>query len=360
MHKKSIDVAMSGGVDSSIAAAILKQKGHQVCGIFMKIWKEKNHCGQEPVGKHACYGPGEQEDIRDAEATAKKLDIPFYVFDLTDEYETEVLDYFRNEYKEGRTPNPCIICNKKIKFGKLSKRAKESNVVFDYLATGHYVGHYYDKERNRYILKRAVDKSKDQSYFLYGLSQKQLSCSLFPLGSLFKKDVRNKAHELGLRIYNRPESQDFFSGDYNSLIPETRNSGPILNRKGIQLGKHSGIHNFTVGQRKGIGLSAAKPFYVIEIDRSRNALIVGSEEEVYQSQLKASYVNWIAINELKSEMEALAKIRYHHPGTHCSLIPDERGEVIIEFKEPQRAVAPGQSVVFYIGETVLGGGVIKN
>lgn len=360
MSKKSIAVAMSGGVDSSIAGAILKQRGQKVCGIFMKIWNEENLCKQESKRKHACYGPGELEDIRDAEETAKKLDIPFYVFDLRDKYESEVLDYFRKEYKEGRTPNPCTVCNKKIKFGELFKRAKESNVAFDYLATGHYVRHYYDKERNRHILKRAVNTNKDQSYFLYGLSQKQLSCSLFPLGSLSKKDVRNKAYELGLRVYDKPESQDFFSGDYNSLIPETRGSGPILNRKGIQLGEHSGIHNFTVGQRKGIGLSSAEPLYVVEIDRSRNALIVGSEEEIYQSQLKASHVNWIAIKELKSEMEAIAKIRYHHPGAHCNLIPDERGKVIIEFKEPQRAVAPGQAVVFYIGETVLGGGVIKN
>ncbi|MBD3413692.1 MAG: hypothetical protein GF421_04575 [Candidatus Aminicenantes bacterium] len=233
MSKKNIAVAMSGGVDSSIAGAILKQKGHQVCGIFMKIWNERNICEKEPIEKHACYGPGELEDIRDAEATAKKLDIPFYVFDLKDEYESQVLDYFRKEYMEGRTPNPCTVCNKKIKFGELFRRAKESDVAFDYLATGHYVKRYYDKERNRHVLKRAVDTSKDQSYFLYGLSQKQLSCSLFPLGFLSKKEVRNKAYELGLKIYDKPESQDFFLGDYNSLIPETQGSGPILNRKGI-------------------------------------------------------------------------------------------------------------------------------
>lgn len=360
MPEKRVAVAMSGGIDSSVAGALLKEEGYKVIGLTMKIWNGREQNDKMPDTSHACYGPGEAVDIKDVEKVADQLEIPFFVFDLRDEYESQVLDYFQREYLKGRTPNPCAVCNKRIKFGTLYRKAKESGIAFDYFATGHYVRVEYYRARERYILKRARDRKKDQSYFLYGLSQAQLSRSIFPLGELSKEEVRRKAKNLNLSIYDKDESQDFFAGDYTSLIKEPSGPGPILNQEGERVGEHKGIYHYTIGQRKGLGIKAPSPLYVVDIKADENAVVVGPQEQIYKDWLVAANINWITIKRLKEPMKVIAKIRYRHSGANATLFPLEEGNRMeVRFKEPQRAITPGQVVVFYEDERVIGGGIIE-
>jgi tRNA-uridine 2-sulfurtransferase len=349
-------VAMSGGVDSSVAAALLKEKGYEVIGMTMKVWDGK----ALPWGKarHGCYGPGEEEDIEDARKVAQLLGIPLYTFDLSQEYRAEVLDYFRHEYLSGRTPNPCVRCNRRIKFDALVEKARDSGLEFDYVATGHYARVEYDESKRRYLLKKAIDMTKDQSYFLFSLSQEQLGCSLFPLGSYTKGEVRKTARALGLGVADKPESQDFIAGDYSILVEAVPEPGPILDRQGNILGQHRGIAFYTIGQRKGLRISSKEPLYVTAIDQGRNAIIIGPKEEVYGDELIASELNWIAIEELKQPIEVKAKIRYRHKEAEAMVIPLDNDRVRVKFREPQMAITPGQAVVFYRG-SVVGGGMIE-
>ncbi len=349
-------VAMSGGVDSSVAAALLKEKGYQVSGVTMKIWDGETLSGEGI--RHGCYGPGEEEDIEDARKVARTLGIDLYVFDLRQEYRVEVLDYFCHEYLSGRTPNPCLKCNRKVKFDALLRKTQDSGIEFDYFATGHYARVEYNKNKHRYQLKKARDLSKDQSYFISSLSQEQLGRSLFPIGDYTKEEVRKMASDFGLGVDNKPESQDFIAGGYSSLV-EVAQTGPILDKQGNVLGEHRGISFYTIGQRKGLGISAKEPLYVTDIDPEKNAIIVGNKAEVYRDELIASGLNWIAIEELKQPTKLKARIRYLHKEAEAIVTPLDKDRVCVKFKEPQMAIAPGQAVVFYRRDVVIGSGTIE-
>lgn len=351
-------VGLSGGVDSSVTALLLKNQGFEVTGITMKTWDGSSYVSEGP--KHGCYGPGEEEDIENAKKVADILKIPFYTFDLSQEYNNEILDYVRKEYLTGRTPNPCVKCNFKIKFNALLKKVKELGIDFDYFATGHYATIEYDSNLKRFLLKRGKDRKKDQSYFLSYLSQEQLKNTFFPLGDYLKKDVKKIARDFNLGFENIPESQNFFSGDY-SLLLNTHNQkeGLILDTSGKILGKHKGIAYYTVGQRRGLGLSAERPLYVIKIDKCTNSIVVGYEEELYKDTLIASGLNWIGIEKLLEPIEAEVKIRYMHKEAEAIIYPINEEKVLVKFKEPQRAITPGQVAVFYKGDIVIGGGFIE-
>ncbi|MBA3062220.1 tRNA 2-thiouridine(34) synthase MnmA [bacterium] len=357
MSKDKVIVGMSGGVDSSVAAALLKEEGYEVIGVTMEIWdggtisKEGAH--------HACYGPGEEEDIKDAQKVAQILGIPFYIFDLKQEYKTFVLDYFSHEYLSGRTPNPCIMCNQRVKFGAMVKKIYDSGVEFDYFATGHYTRVEYDKVQHRYLLKKAKDLKKDQSYFLYSLSQEQLGHILFPIGDYTKEEVKKIARNLEFGINNKPESQDFITGDYSFLFNKVTRSGPILNKQGKVLGRHKGIPFYTIGQRKGLGISNGERLYVTAIDPERNAIVVGTKEDLLGDKLIASNLNWISMKKLKKPIKVKAKIRYLHSEAEVEVIPLDKEKIHVKFREPQMAITPGQAIVFYDGDIVVGGGVIE-
>lgn len=350
-------VAMSGGVDSSVVAALLKEEGYEVVGVTMKIWDGESL----PMNgaHHSCYGPGEEEDIEDARKVAQVLGIPFHAFDLKQEYKTEVLDYFCHEYLLGRTPNPCLRCNCRVKFGALVKKTLDSGLKFDYFATGHYAQVEYDESKHRYLLRKARDLRKDQSYFLSSLSQEQLGRSLFPLDSYGKGEVRKMAQALGLGVEDKPESQNFIAGGYSTLVETAAWPGPILDRQGNTLGQHRGIPFYTIGQCKRLGISGGKPLYVTAIDQERNAIIVGTKEEVYGDELIASELNWIAIEELRQSIELKAKIRYRHKEAEAMVVPLGEDKVRVKFKEPQMAITTGQAIVFYDEDVVVGGGTIE-
>ena len=351
-----VAVGMSGGVDSSVAAALLKEKGHDVIGICMKIWDGTPLIAGE---YHACYGPDEVADIEDARRIADHLGIPFYVIDLVKEYKATILDYFKGEYLVGRTPNPCIKCNQHIKFKALISKTHSSGVSFDFFATGHYARVEYCKDTKRYLIRQAKDLKKDQSYWLAFLSQEQLSKVVFPLGDYIKGEVRDKALAFGLDTHDKPDSQDFFSGDYTQLINVPPRPGPITDKEGTVLGTHKGIWSYTIGQRKGLGISAEKPLYVVDINEKENTVIVGSREDLAHSGLIAHDVNLIAVEDITQPMQVTMKIRYAQKAFEGHVFPLEAGTARVQFKVPQLAVTPGQAVVFYDGEYVVGGGIIE-
>lgn len=352
-----VAVGMSGGVDSSVAAALLKEQGYDVIGICMKLW-EGTPRATGPY--HACYGPDEAADIEDARQVAAFLAIPFHLVDLVQEYKTTILDYFKQEYLAGRTPNPCIRCNQKIKFKHLLAKAHLSGVSFDYFATGHYARVEFSQVKGRYCLKQALDRKKDQSYWLAFLSQEQLGKVLFPLGGHTKQEVRKRAGELGLNTHDKPDSQDFFSGDYKELIDAPPRPGPIVDTRGTVLGAHKGIWHYTIGQRKGIGIAARQPFYVVEIDEENNAVVVGTREELAHSGLIARDFNCIGVNAVTRPMKVAVKIRYAQQPFAGMLYPPVEGAVRVTFDEPQLAVTPGQAVVLYDEDGVVGGGIIDS
>jgi tRNA-specific 2-thiouridylase len=349
-------VAMSGGVDSSVAAALLKDKGYEVSGITMKICNEEDSPAKG--FRHTCYGPGEKEDIEDARKVAETLGIPLHVFDLIDEYKAEVLDYFLREYQSGKTPNPCLMCNSRVKFGALFERARENSIEFDYFASGHYARTGYDETNGRYLLKKARDEKKDQSYFISLLNQKQLSRILLPVGDYTKEEIRKTAADLNLAISEKPESQDFVAGGYSSLIAESPR-GQILDKEGNVLGEHKGISYYTVGQRKGLGIQTKEPLYVTEIDPEKNVIIVGNREDSYSDEFTASGLNWIALDRPEKSFTAMVKIRYAHIPAKATIRPVEEDRVWVKFEKPQRAITPGQAAVFYRDEVVLGSGMIE-
>ncbi len=348
---------MSGGVDSSTTAWLLKDKGYEVIGATMCIGTMERARG----GPARCCGLA---DIEDARRVALQLEIPFYVFYLRDEFERDVIEYFCGEYAKGRTPNPCILCNEKLKFGSFLQKALDLGA--EYISTGHYARLEFDESRKQYFLKKGVDLRKDQSYVLFSLSQNQLHYLLFPLGDFRKEEVRQRAFQLGLRVHDKPESQEVCFIHETSYHPflqerfrESIEPGPIIDQKGNVLGRHKGIPFYTIGQRRGLRLAKGKPLYVIGIDRKRNALMVGEEKEVYGDTFIVNSVNWIISREVTSSFTAQVKIRYNHPGSEAVISPKEKGEVQVEFKTLQKAITPGQAAVFYDGETVIGGGWIQ-
>ncbi len=356
--KQRVVVAMSGGVDSSTAAWFLKEKGYEVIGATMCIGMLDKTQG----GPARCCGLA---DIEDARRVALQLEIPFYVFQLREEFEKEVIQYFCEEYVNGKTPNPCILCNEKVKFGSFLNKALELEA--DFIATGHYARLDFDERIGRYLLKKGVDRRKDQSYVLFSLTQDQFRHTLFPLGELRKEEVRERALQLGLRVHDKPESQEVcFIPDtsYHSFLSERLKEsiepGPILDKDGNVLGKHKGIPFYTIGQRRGLRLAKGKPLYVIGIDREKNAIIVGGEEEVYSDTFIVNSANWIVPQKMMvSSHPTQVKIRYKHAGSEASIFSKGEGELEVKFKSPQKAITPGQAAVFYDGETVLGGGWIK-
>jgi len=350
-----IAVGMSGGVDSSVAAWLLKKDGHDVAGVTMKLWTGGP---AEAVRKSACFGPDEAGDIESARRVCDHIGIPHRVLDCSAEYEDLVLRYFREEYLAGRTPNPCVRCNQLVKFGMLPRLAKEAGLLFDRFATGHYARVELDAPTGRFLLKKAVDARKDQSYFLYRLSQDQLASTLFPLGGFTKIDVRRMAAEAGLPVVDRKESQDFYSGDPADLIGREDREGDIVDRQGRVLGKHRGYWNYTLGQRKGLGIAHPVPLYVLEIDAARNRLVVGSEAETFKRSCVVADGNWIAFDGIEAEMSVEVKVRSAGRLVPAAISPLDGGRTLVRFAEPVAAVTPGQSAVFYDGDIVVGGGVI--
>ncbi len=347
---------MSGGVDSSLAAHLLKEGGYDVIGATMRVWGEEARRSTS-----RCCGASEVEDARHV---AQTLGIPFYVFNMEEEFQKEVVQYFCQEYGLGRTPNPCILCNEKIKFKAFLKKALELEA--DFISTGHYARLEFNPETKRFLLKKGVDRRKDQSYVLFSLTQDQFRHSLFPLGSFEKQDVRRKAFELGLRVHDKPESQEIcfiHELSYHFFLQERLGKviepGPMVDRKGNVLGKHKGIPFYTIGQRRGLGLAKGKPLYVIGIDRQKNQIVVGEEKEVYADSFTVDSVNWTSASLSASPVIAQVKIRYNHPGSDATLMIKGNDEVSVRFHAPQKAITPGQAAVFYDGELVLGGGWIR-
>jgi tRNA-specific 2-thiouridylase len=353
-------LAMSGGVDSSVAAAILKEEGYQVIGVTMQIWPtDKQAYEVDRFG--GCCGLGA---IEDAKKVAYKLGIPHYVVNFRDIFAQKVIADFCQEYSLGRTPNPCIRCNQYIKFDAFLEKAKALGA--DFVATGHYARIERDGAGGRYLLKKGVDWRKDQSYVLYTLTQEQLRHTLLPIGNFTKEQVRKIAGELKLSVAAKPESQEICfipDDDYPKFLMEhvaaAVKPGPILDRQGSTLGKHRGILFYTIGQRKGLGISAKEPLYVTAIVQEKNAIVVGSKQEVYGTELIASGLNWISLTRLKQPIIARAKIRYLHKEADAEIIPVDGDRVRVTFKEPQMAITPGQAIVFYDEDTVIGGGTIE-
>jgi len=341
MTQKRVAVAMSGGVDSTVAAALLKQAGYEVSGIHARLWPDA-----EP-----------KDTVSDLKRICRLLGIPFQQVDLEKEFRKLVVDYFSQEYSRGRTPNPCIACNQRVKFGLLMDRVLEMGA--DYLATGHYAR--IEPVPDGYRLRQATDQDKDQSYFLYMLGQKQLEHLLLPLGEMSKEKVKEMAGEMGLPTVSRGESQDICfipDNDYRSFIAKyiSFQPGEIVDIKGKVLGQHQGLAQYTVGQRQGLGLNLPEQLYVIELDAANNRLVVGSRDQLLHGVLLASQLSWVSGKAPAGPISITAKFRYKAPEVAAELDINDRAEV--RFEEPQQAIAPGQSVVFYRDELVLGGGII--
>lgn len=347
-----IAVGLSGGVDSAVAAALLKRQGHEVIGVTMSIW---NGPDMVVTSGNACYGPDEKEDIETAREIARLLDIPYHVFPISEQYERTVLSHFRNEYGEGRTPNPCIICNARMKFGALPEQIAASGIACDRIATGHYARIDRDPQTGDYRLIEAADKKKDQTYFLHRLSRESLSTILFPLGEFTKERVREMAREWEIPVHDKEDSKGFFSGDYREILKFPGRAGEIVDTEGRVHGKHSGIWNFTIGQRKGLNIEN-RNLFVIRLDPVKNAVIVGESRHLYKKHFSCRDINWL-MERPTAPVEIDIKIGNTHPRAR-GVLTTHGDDAEILFDEPQIAIAPGQSAVFYLGEIVLGGGYI--
>ena len=366
---ETIAVAMSGGVDSSTVAAMLAHEGGAVVGLTLQLWDQTRLAGKHgipdaPKAGRCCS----LDDVYDARRVAEHLGIPYYVVNQQERFEADVVRPFVAEYLAGRTPIPCSLCNNHLKFDQLLKTAQ--SIGASRIATGHYAVNEYDSARQRWILKRPTDLAKDQTYFLFGLTQEQLAHTLFPLGRMTKPEVRDVARQHGLALAEKPDSQEICfipGGDYKQFLtayleeqgqqlPET--AGELTDSSGAVLGHHEGIFNFTVGQRKGLGVSSPTPLYVLQIDPATHRVTVGADEELATRTLRARDLNWISIPALTAPMRVRIKIRHRHEPAWATLEPAGPEEVVATFDEPQRAVTPGQSAVFYDGDEVVGGGWI--
>ncbi|MCM1324814.1 MAG: tRNA 2-thiouridine(34) synthase MnmA [Acetobacter sp.] len=352
-------VGMSGGVDSSVAACILKEQGYEVIGATMSIWDKEKHFNIT-AHKDACFSPHEEQDIETARAICQKLGIEYHVIDCTKQYQKLVLDNFKQEYLAGRTPNPCVMCNATIKFEALPRSAKEQGIEFDKFATGHYARLSYNEILQRYQLQRAFDAKKDQSYFIYRLQQEQLSKIMLPLGEYTKEQVRDIARKYNLEVSDKPDSQDFYTGDINDILQTAPQIGHFVDKNGKILGQHQGIWNFTIGQRRGLGISAERPLYVIGLNKDKNEVVLGYAEDGMKSALVAKDLTWLSVFPFDDKKEILVKLRSSQQPISAIYVPKDNGKAEIRFFEKQKAVAAGQSVVFYDeNDYVLGGGIIE-
>lgn len=353
----TVVVGMSGGVDSSVAAYLLKKDGYNVIGVTMQIWQDEDACSIEEQG--GCCGLSAVEDAR---KVAEQLDIPYYVMNFKDEFKEQVIDYFIEEYMEGRTPNPCIACNRYVKWESMLRRSMA--IGADYIATGHYA-QIELLPNGRYSIRRSTSLFKDQSYALYNLTQDQLAKTLMPCGQYSKDEIREIAERIQLRVANKPDSQDICfvpDGDYARFIEEsTTHSIPIgnfVNTKGEILGQHKGITHYTVGQRKGLGLALGTPAFVIEIRPETHEVVIGDYVESLKTTVRATQINFMSVEDITEPKQVWAKIRYNHAGARCTVERVGEDEIQCIFEEPQRAVTPGQALVLYDGDYILGGGTI--
>ena len=357
MEKKRVVVGMSGGVDSSVAAYLLKEAGYEVIGVTMQIWQSEEEQTLEENG--GCCG---LQAVEDARRVAEILDIPYYVMNFREEFQKKVIDYFMAEYLAGRTPNPCIACNRYVKWESLLHRSME--IGADYIATGHYAR--VEKLPNgRYSIRNSVTAAKDQTYALYNLTQEQLSRTLMPIGEYSKDEVRRIADRIGLRVASKPDSMEICfvpDQDYAGFIQEHSGreipEGNFVTTDGTVVGRHKGITHYTVGQRKGLNLALGRPVFVLEIRPETNEVVVGDNSEVFSDRLLCNHLNFMSIPDLDGEKEVVAKIRYNHHGARAVVRRLEKDLAEVIFEDPVRAVTPGQAVVFYDGEYVAGGGTI--
>ena len=350
----NILVGVSGGVDSSVVLNLLKSQGHKVIGAMMKIYD-----GEIKTIANSCYGTDKKKELEDAKKVCADADVEFHLIDLSKEYDEIVFQKFKNLYLSGKTPNPCVICNKFIKFGLLPQTARKQGIVFDKFATGHYAKNELNENTGRFELKKGKNPKKDQTYFLYKLSQDELKNILFPLGNFEKEEVRAYAKNHNIITASKTDSQDFYKGDFSELFDiNEKKKGKIIDRKGNVLGYHSGIFNYTIGQRKGLCIAYCEPLYVIDIDSKTNSVIVGVKNETYSKSLIATDCNWIAIDKPTKPFEAAAKIRSASEAKKVVVYP-ENDKIKVEFDEEISAIAKGQAVVLYQDDVVLGGGTIE-
>ncbi len=350
-NKKKVLLGMSGGVDSSVAAYLLQKQGYEVIGVTLKLHEDSQN-------EDGCCSINAVEDAR---RVANKLGIAYYVLNMKELFRKYVIDYFINEYESGRTPNPCIACNKYIKFGALLDKANSLNI--EYIATGHYAK--IEKNDSRYFLRKAVDKTKDQSYVLYNLTQEQLSRTLFPLGGFTKKEIRNIAKDNGFQVASKPDSQEICfveDNNYKGFIRDNSKKVPIpgefITDDGTVIGYHKGITNYTIGQRRGLGIVTGTPMFVVDINEESNQILLGTENDLLSKELVVTNLNWIFMENLNNELEANVKIRYRAKESKAKLIPIDNKSVKVVFEIPQRAITKGQAAVFYKNAFVVGGGVI--
>ncbi len=368
MPSRTIAVAMSGGVDSSTVAAMLRAEGHNIVGLTMQLWNQRRLAGHpgmpEAVQGRCCS----LDDVYDARRVAETIGIPYYVVNQEERFERDVVRPFVEEYLSGRTPIPCSLCNNHLKFDQLLIVARQ--IGADAVATGHYAKVEFDETGERWLLRRPTDLAKDQTYFLFGLTQEQLSRTLFPLGAMTKPEVRELARQHGLALAEKPDSQeicfvpggdyknflDAYLGEQGEALPDT--SGELVTTTGETIGEHSGIHHFTVGQRKGLGVATGTPLYVIQIKGDSRQVIVGVQEELYSRTLRAHRLNWISVDDLHEPLRVSIKIRHRHQAAAALIERSGSDEILATFDEAQRAITPGQAAVFYTGDVVVGGGWI--
>jgi len=364
----TIAVAMSGGVDSSTVAAMLRAEGRQVIGLTMQLWNQRRLAGHQGMPESVQGRCCSLDDVYDARRVAETIGIPYYVVNHEERFEKDVVRPFINEYLSGRTPIPCSLCNNHLKFDQLLIVARQ--IGADAIATGHYARTGFDENSGRWLLKRPADLSKDQTYFLFGLTQEQLSRTLFPLGAMKKPEVRELARKHGLALAEKPDSQEICfvpGGDYKKFLdaylaeqgesfPDT--AGELVTTSGQTIGEHSGIHNFTVGQRKGLGVATGSPLYVIQINGEKGQVVVGKQEELYSSTLRVRRTNLVSVADLSEPMRVTVKIRHRHEPAPAVIEKTGQDEILATFDQPQRAITPGQAAVFFDRDTVVGGGWI--